>query len=110
MGCIVADFDIKSIVRRYHANLGEAYDLAVDCRMTLIGIECGGKPLSPTSRYEAGRFDGLLEGLASVLASRMRLDPKALPRFKGELRRHINKEAIRKRGELARTYARKEVG
>ena len=95
------NFDIQSVVRRYGANLGDVLDIAVDCRMTCICIENGGIPGSPTSRFEEGRFEGLLEALAHAYASRMKLVPKELGRFKFELRQHINREAMFKRDRIA---------
>ena len=40
---VVADFDMASVTRRYSANLREVLDIAVDCRMTLDGIQRGGQ-------------------------------------------------------------------
>ena len=93
----MADFDYKALLRRYGANLGEAYELAVDCRLTCMELEKEMRAHNSAMRFEDGRFNGLLEALASVLASRMKLEPRTLPRFKHGLRQHILRDAINRR-------------
>lgn len=102
----MADFDCKALISRYGANLGDVYELAVKCRVQYMELEKDHPPYNSSMRFEDGRFKGLLEALAHVLASRMKLEESAMPRLKRVLRQQILREAVNRRVSARATRAK----